>query len=81
MTLSQKLQSSKPKVALILGSALGAIVDAVQDPLIIPYTELSGFPVPKISGHAGKLYMEKLGGPKWLCWLGEPTPMKVVMLV
>jgi purine-nucleoside phosphorylase len=52
----------RPKTAIILGSSLGAIADAVQDPVITPYTDLPGFPVPKISGHAGKLVVGKLGG-------------------
>ncbi len=51
-----------PKTAIILGSSLGALADAVQDPVITPYTELSGFPVPKISGHSGKLVVGTLGG-------------------
>jgi purine-nucleoside phosphorylase len=60
--LSTHLSRHTPKIAIILGSALGSLADAVQDATIIPYTELSGFPVPKISGHAGKLYLGTLGG-------------------
>jgi purine-nucleoside phosphorylase len=59
MTLKSKLQGRAPKSAIILGSALGDVVDIVADPLVIPYTDLPGFPVPKISGHAGKLYVGK----------------------
>jgi purine-nucleoside phosphorylase len=51
-----------PGTAIILGSALGVVADAVESPVITPYTELPGFPVPKISGHAGKLVVGKLGG-------------------
>ncbi len=61
-SLKQKLKGNAPRTAIILGSALGALADAVQDATIIPYTELSGFPVPKISGHAGKLVIGTLGG-------------------
>jgi purine-nucleoside phosphorylase len=57
-----------------LGSALGSIVDAVKDPLIIPYGELSGFPVPKISGHAGKLYVGKIGGQEIAVLGGRAHP-------
>jgi purine-nucleoside phosphorylase len=60
--LRDHFQGRTPKTAIILGSSLGAIADAVIDPVIIPYTELPGFPVPKISGHAGKLVVGKLGG-------------------
>ncbi|MDE2445211.1 MAG: purine-nucleoside phosphorylase [Alphaproteobacteria bacterium] len=60
--LVEKLQGRAPKTAIILGSALGGFVDAVKDATVIPYTELSGFPVPKISGHSGKLYVGTVGG-------------------
>jgi purine-nucleoside phosphorylase len=60
--LKDVLGRHSPKTAIILGSALGSLAEAVQDATIIPYTELHGFPVPKISGHAGKLYLGSLGG-------------------
>ncbi len=72
--LNDKLLGRQPKVAIILGSALGSVVEAVQDPLIIPYTELSGFPVPKISGHAGKLYVGKIGGKDVAVLAGRAHP-------
>ena len=74
MNLKQKLIDRAPKTAIILGSALGSVVDGVQDPLIIPYTELSGFPVPKISGHAGKLYIGTIGGKEVAVLAGRAHP-------
>jgi purine-nucleoside phosphorylase len=61
-SLKSKLSGHTPKIAIILGSALGSLADAIKDATAIPYAELSGFPVPKISGHAGKLYLGTLGG-------------------
>jgi purine-nucleoside phosphorylase len=72
--LKSKLQGRAPKIAIILGSALGTVVDAVQDALIIPYEELSGFPVPKISGHAGKLFVGKMGGKEVAVLAGRAHP-------
>jgi purine-nucleoside phosphorylase len=72
--LKDKLQGRIPKTAIILGSALGSVVDAVDDPLIIPYAELSGFPVPKISGHAGKLYVGTIGGKDVAVLAGRAHP-------
>jgi purine-nucleoside phosphorylase len=72
--LKARLGKSTPKTAIILGSALGSVVDAVRDPLIIPYTELSGFPVPKISGHAGKLYVGTIGGKEVAVLAGRAHP-------
>jgi purine-nucleoside phosphorylase len=74
MSLVTDLQGRAPKTAIILGSALGSVVDAVKDPLIIPYTELSGFPVPKISGHAGKLYVGTMGGKEVAVLAGRAHP-------
>ncbi len=72
--LKLKLAGGKPKIAIILGSALGSVVDAVKDPLIIPYGELDGFPVPKISGHAGKLYVGMIGGKEVAVLAGRAHP-------
>jgi purine-nucleoside phosphorylase len=61
-SLITAFQGRTPKTAIILGSALGIVADAVEDAAITSYSDLSGFPVPKISGHAGKLVVGKLGG-------------------
>jgi purine-nucleoside phosphorylase len=60
--LRKRLGSRSPKVAIILGSSLGAVGEAAEDAVVTPYTELPGFPVPRISGHAGKLIVGRLGG-------------------
>jgi purine-nucleoside phosphorylase len=62
MILKARFLHHTPKTAIILGSSLGAVADAVEDPVTTPYSELPGFPVPKISGHSGKLVVGKLGG-------------------
>lgn len=72
--LAKRLGPRTPKTAIILGSSLGPIADAVTDPLIIPYTELSGFPVPKISGHAGQLVAGRLGGTEVAVLQGRAHP-------
>ncbi len=72
--LRQRLGTIAPKTAIILGSSLGPIADAVADPLVIPYTELPGFPVPKISGHAGKLVAGTLGGVQVAVLAGRAHP-------
>ena len=40
--LAKRLRPRTPKTAIILGSSLGAVADAVKDPLVIPYGELAG---------------------------------------
>jgi xanthosine phosphorylase len=51
-----------PRAALVLGSGLGGVADAVQDAVRIPYAELPGFPVGSVAGHAGQLVLGTLGG-------------------
>jgi purine-nucleoside phosphorylase len=72
--LSKKLEGRRPKVAVILGSSLGPVADAVEDQLVIPYTDLPGFPVPKISGHAGKLVAGTIGGKEVAVLAGRAHP-------
>jgi purine-nucleoside phosphorylase len=72
--LKQCLGGRSPKVAIILGSSLGALAEALEDASATPYTELEGFPVPKISGHAGKLIVGKLGGRDVAVLAGRAHP-------
>lgn len=73
-TLSTRLDGRKPKTAIILGSSLGPVADAVADPLVIPYAGIPGFPVSKVSGHAGKLVAGKLGGAEVAVLQGRSHP-------
>lgn len=72
--LSKRLEGRAPKTAIILGSSLGALAEAVQDPLVIPYADLPGFPAPKISGHAGKLFVGRLGAQDVAVLAGRAHP-------
>ncbi len=68
------LGTHRPKHAIILGSALGSVIDAVEGTTDIPYAKLSGFPVPKISGHAGKVVLGTLGGVEVAVLAGRAHP-------
>lgn len=50
-----------PDVALVLGSGLGAFAEQLEDTYEIPYSEIKGFPVSTVTGHAGKYVIGKLG--------------------
>ncbi len=50
-----------PDVALVLGSGLGAFAEQLEDAYEIPYSEIMGFPVSTVTGHAGKYVIGKLG--------------------
>jgi purine-nucleoside phosphorylase len=51
-----------PRVALVLGSGLGSLAEGVEDPVVIPYADLPGFPVTSVAGHAGCLVLGTLAG-------------------
>lgn len=44
----------RPKVAVVLGSGLGAFADELEEEAVIPYAEMEGFPVPTVEGHQGR---------------------------
>lgn len=50
-----------PKVALILGSGLGALADEIQVEVSIGYEELEGFPVSTVAGHKGRFVFGYIG--------------------
>jgi xanthosine phosphorylase len=50
-----------PRLAIVLGSGLGAVADAVAGALAIPYDELPDFPVGGVAGHHGRLVLGTLG--------------------
>jgi purine-nucleoside phosphorylase len=45
----------RPRVAIVLGSGLGFLGDAVGDSVRVPYASIPGFPQPTVLGHAGEL--------------------------
>src|SRR6201996_1019515 len=55
-------RAGAPRVGVILGSGLGAVADAVIDPVVIGYEELPGFPRPTVQGHAGRAVLGRLSG-------------------
>jgi purine-nucleoside phosphorylase len=66
--LAAALASLEPRavapveIAMILGSGLGALAEAVADPVVIPYREIEGFPLSTAPGHAGQLVIGTLHG-------------------
>ena len=49
--------SIQPEIGMILGSGLGALSNSIDDPVIIPYHDLPGWPISTVEGHAGELVM------------------------
>ena len=51
----------RPRVAVVLGSGLGAVADAVSGPTAIDYGDLPGFPRPTVAGHGGQAVLGHIG--------------------
>lgn len=50
-----------PKVALVLGSGLGALADEISIEMSLSYEELEGFPVSTVAGHNGRFVFGHIG--------------------
>ena len=51
----------RPKVAIVLGSGLGNLVDFIDKKVEIEYGDIPNFPVSTVAGHDGKLVFGKIG--------------------
>src|SRR5205085_5273212 len=60
--VAARLGSLRPRVALVLGSGLGSLADAVQSAIRIPQSAIPGFPEPGAPGHKGELVAGTLEG-------------------
>jgi purine-nucleoside phosphorylase len=52
----------RPAVGIVLGSGLGGLADAIEDPISIPFGDLPGWPAATAPGHAGRLVLGRLDG-------------------
>lgn len=60
-----------PKIAVILGSGLGDLVNAVKDVEDISYEDIPNFPISTVQGHEGKLVFGKINGIEVLLMQGR----------
>lgn len=51
-----------PEIGVILGSGLGPIADRIENPVVIPYTDIPHFHGTSIEGHAGKMILGAFHG-------------------
>ena len=51
-----------PKIAIILGTGLGDLVNHIKIKVAIPYEEIPNFPISTVEGHSGRLIFGHLGG-------------------
>jgi purine-nucleoside phosphorylase len=60
--VAQRLGGRRPRVAVVLGSGLGALAEEIEAPLRVPYAEIPGFAASRVAGHAGELVAGTLEG-------------------
>lgn len=51
-----------PKIALILGSGLGALAEEIEIAAIVDYGEIEGFPTSTVPGHKGRFVFGSMDG-------------------
>lgn len=69
--ISSQLSERTPHIAVILGSGLGGLAEEIENPLIIEYSSIKGFPISTISGHRGRLIVGTISGKEVLCMQGR----------
>ena len=60
-----------PKVAMQLGSGVNGVAEALEDPTVLPYADIPGFPRPSVQGHEGRLLVGHFGGVPVACLQGR----------
>jgi purine-nucleoside phosphorylase len=53
--LRSKLGTLRPRIGIVLGSGLGAVANAISDPVAVPYAEIPHFPQSTVEGHSGRI--------------------------
>jgi xanthosine phosphorylase len=69
--IGERAAAHPPRLALILGSGLGAVADAIADPVVLPYATLPGFPSSTVAGHRNRLVLGTLAGLPVACLQGR----------
>jgi purine-nucleoside phosphorylase len=82
--LRRRLQDREPRIAIVLGSGLGAVADAVESAVFVPYGEIPNFPQSTVEGHSGRIVAGLLGGVPVIVMQGRVhyyegyTPQQVI---
>ena len=83
--IRQQAGAYTPAVGIVLGSGLGRLADRIEQPVVIPYRDIPGFPVSTAVGHKGNFIIGRLGGKTVIAMQGrfhyyEGYPMDLVTI-
>lgn len=67
----QEKTNEIPNIGIILGSGLGPLADQIENPTIIPYTEIPNFAQSEAIGHANELVIGTLKGKSVIAMKGR----------
>lgn len=67
----RKVTDFTPDIAVVLGSGLSAFAESIDVTCTLPYTDIEGFPVTSVHGHAGKLVCGKAGDTRVAVFQGR----------
>ena len=68
----RKWSKQQVKIVLVTGSGLAGLADEVQQPDVIPFSEIPGFPRSTVQGHPGELHIGRLEGTQM-----NPFPFEI----
>ena len=83
--IRQQTGGYAPVAGIVLGSGLGRLADRIENPVVIPYRDIPGFPVSTAVGHKGNFIIGLLGGKTVIAMQGrfhyyEGYPMDLVTI-
>ena len=83
--IRQQTGGYAPLVGIVLGSGLGRLAEQIEQPVVIPYRNIPGFPVSTVVGHKGNFIIGRLGGKTVIAMQGrfhyyEGYPMDLVTI-
>ena len=69
--LRGQIKGEMPRIAIILGTGLGNLVDHITDKQYIPYSQIPNFPISTVEGHSGNLIFGSMSGKRVMAMQGR----------
>jgi purine-nucleoside phosphorylase len=67
----KSIQTTQPRIGIILGTGLGGLVKEIAIEKTIPYDEIPNFPISTVEGHQGKLIFGTIKGQPVMAMQGR----------
>ena len=62
--IKEKLDNFTPKVAIVLGSGFGEVIDSIENKVEISYKDVPNMPVSTVAGHKGSFIFGNIENTK-----------------